>query len=178
MVNSVTAAAENKYPATYKDVIDAPPNMVAQILDGTLHTHPRPAFLHGRAAYLIGGELMHPFDRGDGGPGGWWILFEQEIHLGDDVIVPDLAGWRRETMPEPPETPFVAIAPDWACEVLSPSTRQIDLGPKRNICKRNEVLTHFLPRALAPALSDFPYRNRDKDFLHGVDDGVPPLVGR
>ncbi len=139
MIKPAPLTKENKHPATYQDVIDAPPNMVAQILGGTLHTHPRPAFPHARAASSVGGKLMDPFDHGSGGPGGWWILDEPEVHLGDDVLVPDLAGWRRETMPEPPETPFVAIAPDWVCEVLSPSTRQIDLGPKRNIYAREGV---------------------------------------
>uniref|UniRef100_UPI003B00EA70 Uma2 family endonuclease n=1 Tax=Ruegeria sp. TaxID=1879320 RepID=UPI003B00EA70 len=128
-----------KHPATYQDVIDADPKLVAQIINGTLHTHPRPAFPHAVASSGLGIEIGSPFFRDKGGPGGWWILFEQEVHLGGDVIVPDISGWRRETMPEPPETPFVAIAPDWACEVLSPSTRQIDLGPKRNIYAREGV---------------------------------------
>ncbi|WP_419737839.1 Uma2 family endonuclease [Ruegeria sp.] len=139
MAKTATVTAKNKHPATYQDVIDAPSNMVAQILGGTLHTHPRPAFPHAVAASSIGGKLMDPFNHGTGGPGGWWILDEPEVHLGDDVVVPDLAGWRREIMPDPPETPFVSIAPNWVCEVLSPSTRQIDLGPKRAIYARDGV---------------------------------------
>ena len=80
---------------------------------------------------------MHPFDYdGDDGPGGWWILDEPEVHLGRDAVVTDLAGWRREKMSDPPDTPYIAIAPDWACEVLSPSTRKLDLGPKRALYGR------------------------------------------
>jgi len=125
--------------AVYQDVIDAPPHMVAQIMAGILHTHPRPAFPHGVATSGLGASISPPFHYGRGGPGGWWILDEPEVHLGEDVVVPDIAGWRRETMPKPPRTAYCTLAPDWACEVLSPSTRQIDLGPKRAIYAREGV---------------------------------------
>ena len=117
--------------ATYQDVIDAPAHQVAEIVDGTLHTHPRPAPAHGEASSNLGFELGPPFGRGRGGPGGWRIHFEPELHLGDDILVPDLAGWRRERMPELPDTAYFTLAPDWACEVLSPSTRRLDLQEKR-----------------------------------------------
>ena len=125
--------------ATYQDVLDAPPNKVAEVIDGTLHTHPRPAMRHARASSGIGAKISPPFDYGDGGPGGWWIIDEPELHLGDDIVVPDLAGWRRETMPDYPDAAYCTIAPDWVCEVLSPSTRQIDLGDKRDIYAREGV---------------------------------------
>ncbi len=129
--------------ATYQDVLDAPPHKVAQIIAGTLHMQPRPAIPHAIATSELGGELRNPFGRGRGGPGGWWILDEPELHFGSgegrDILVPDLAGWRRETMPVPPDTAYCTIPPDWACEVLSPSTRQIDLGPKRDIYTREGV---------------------------------------
>ena len=84
------------------------------------------------AASVIGEELGPPFKRGKGGPGGWVILDEPEIHLGPepDIVVPDLAGWRRATMPEMPDAPAIEIRPDWACEVLSPSTRRLDRTKK------------------------------------------------
>ena len=126
-------------PATYQDVLDAPPHKVAEVIRGVLHMHPRPAAAHARASSIMGGELVGPFDRGRGGPGGWWIVFEPELHLGDDIVVPDLAGWRRETLPVYPDTAFFDIAPDWVCEVLSPSTRQIDLTTKRDIYAREGV---------------------------------------
>jgi Uma2 family endonuclease len=118
-------------PATYQDVLDAPPNMVAEIVRGALHLHPRPSPRHGHASSTLGVELGSPFGQGRGGPGGWWILDEPELHLGADVLVPDLAGWRRERMPALPQTAWFDLAPDWACEVLSPGTRRLDLTDKR-----------------------------------------------
>ena len=99
--------------ATYQDVLDAPAHLVAEIINGTLYTHPRPSPAHTIASSVLGGELNPPFHRGRGGPGGWWILNEPELHLGDEVLVPDLAGWRRERMPEPPDTAYFSVAPDW-----------------------------------------------------------------
>ena len=125
--------------ATYQDVLDAPPNKVAEVIVGTLHMQPRPAARHAWASSIMGAELVNPFGRGRGGPGGWWIIFEPELHLGEDIVVPDLAGWRRETMPEYPDAAYFDIAPDWVCEVLSPSTRRIDLGDKRDIYAREGV---------------------------------------
>jgi hypothetical protein len=86
-------------PATYQDVLDAPENLVAELLGGVLYTHPRPAFPHATAASVLGMDLGGPFQRGRGGPGGWWIFDEPELHFGPDVIVPGLAGWRRERTP-------------------------------------------------------------------------------
>lgn len=112
--------------ATYQDVLDAPEHQVAELLDGVLYTSPRPASPHARAASKLGGALDGPFDSGRGGPGGWVLLDEPELHLAGDVVVPDLGGWRRERMPEMPHEPFFTLAPDWVCEVLSPSTARID----------------------------------------------------
>ena len=120
-------------PATYQDVLDAPANMVAELVRGALHLHPRPASRHAHAGSTLGVELGNPFHQGEGGPGGWWIIDEPELHLGEDVLVPDLAGWRRERMPEFPDAPWFELAPDWVCEVLSPGTRRLDLTAKRDI---------------------------------------------
>ena len=133
------APARAERPATYRDVLDAPPHMVAEVLAGTLHTQPRPASRHARAGSVLGMEVGNPFDRGRGGPGGWWIVFEPELHLGADIVVPDLAGWRRTTMPDYPDAAYFETAPDWACEVLSPSTRRIDRNEKRAIYAREGV---------------------------------------
>lgn len=119
--------------ATYQDVIDAPEHMVAEIINGALHTHPRPAPRHSRSSSILGMKVGSPFDLGDGGPGGWIILDEPEIHLGEHVLVPDLAGWRRSTLPRLPDTAFIDTRPDWVCEVLSDSTRTYDLTEKRDI---------------------------------------------
>lgn len=122
-----------KRPATYQDVLDAPPNMVAELIRGALHLHPRPALPHGFTGSSLGMEIGGPFQKGRGGPGGWWIVFEPELHLGDEIVVPDLAGWLRERMPRFPRTAYTSIAPNWVCEVLSPSTRNTDRTDKRDI---------------------------------------------
>jgi hypothetical protein len=109
-------------PATYQDVLDAPPHMVAEIANGRLHLHPRPALRHSRATFRMAGRLDDLFE-GGGGPGGWHFAIEPELHLGPDVLVPDLAGWRRERMPVFPDAPWTDLAPDWVCEILSPGTR-------------------------------------------------------
>lgn len=119
--------------ATYDDLLDVPSNRVAEIINGRLHTFPRPAPRHAWAASRIGGRLDGPFMDGDDGPGGWIILDEPELHLGPHVIVPDLAGWRRERMPTLPDTAWFEIVPDWACEILSPSTARLDRAEKMAI---------------------------------------------
>jgi Uma2 family endonuclease len=119
--------------ATYQDVLDAPNNMRAQLVEGELVLQPQPASGHQAASSVLGEELGPPFKRGKGGPGGWIILDEPEIHLGKNVLVPDMAGWKRSTMPEMPLVPYFTQTPDWVCEVLSPSTRQFDRGRKLQV---------------------------------------------
>jgi Uma2 family endonuclease len=128
----MTIATRNR-PATYADLEALPPHVVGEILYGVLHTHPRPAPRHARAASSLGVELGGPFDRGRGGPGGWIILDEPELHLGPHVVVPDLAGWRRERMPKLPETAYFDTGPDWVCEILSPATARVDRTDKLKI---------------------------------------------
>lgn len=128
-----------KRRASYADVLAAPPHKVAEILDGELELQPRPASLHAAASTALGEELGPPFKRGRGGPGGWVILDEPELHLGSDILVPDLAGWRRGRMPEIPDAPYFDLAPDWVCEVLSPSTYAVDRGKKLPIYARERV---------------------------------------
>ena len=139
MAPSQAALKRPRQRATYQDVIDAPAHMVAEIVEGALYTHPRPAMPHALASSSLGGELSSPFQKGRGGPGGWWIIDEPEMHLGEDILVPDLAGWRRERMPDFPETAFVTLAPDWVCEVLSRSTRNLDRHGKRPVYAREGV---------------------------------------
>ncbi len=138
--------------ATYEDLRALPPNTVGQILFGVLHAHPRPASRHAAASSALGEELGPPFKRGRGGPGGWWILDEPELHLGDDVLVPDLAGWRRARMPEMPDTPAFTLAPDWVCEVLSPSTAGTDRVEKMTIYAREGVTHAWMVDPIATTL--------------------------
>jgi Uma2 family endonuclease len=134
-----------KRRATYEDVLRAPTDHVAQLLYGVLHVHPRPGARHTRAASRLGVELGGPFDRGRDGPGGWIIVDEPELHLGEDVLVPDLAGWRRERMQKYPyDAAYFTLAPDWICEVLSPSTSKIDRGDKLSIDAREGVVHAWL----------------------------------
>ena len=127
--------------ATYDDLRRVPPDKVAEIVDGELTVTPRPAARHALASSRLGADLT-AFDRlpgGGGGPGGWCVLDEPEVHLADDVLVPDLAGWRRERMPQVPDVPFFTLAPDWVCEVTSPATRALDRVRKMPIYAREHV---------------------------------------
>ena len=114
--------------ATYDDLFNVPDNLVAEIIYGHLYTSPRPAPRHARASSSLGDELVSPFDKGREGPGGRTVMLEKASILGLDIFVPDLAGWRRERMPELPETAFFELVPDWICEIISPSTARMDLS--------------------------------------------------
>ncbi len=127
-----SAESDDMKRATYEDVLNAPENKVAEILDGELFLSPRPASPHAVAAIRLG-RILGPFDDDPGGPGGWWILGEPELHFGEQVLVPDLAGWRRDRMPAIRDVAFFTLAPDWVCEVLSPSTERIDRSRKLRI---------------------------------------------
>lgn len=126
-------------PATYEDLMKVPDIMVAEIVDGELHASPRPAPRHARAGSSLGVLVGGPFDLGRGGPGGWCILYEPELHLGRDVLVPDWAGWRRSRMPSLPDTAYFPLAPDWVCEIVSPSTASLDRVKKLAIYAREQV---------------------------------------
>ena len=127
--------------ATYDDVLKAPVGAIAEVIDGVLSTHPRPAPAHALASSRLGEELGPPLRRGAGGPAGWILLDEPELHLGSepDILVPDLAAWRRETLPELPDAAYLSVRPDWACEVLSPSTARHDRRTKVPVYLREGV---------------------------------------
>jgi Uma2 family endonuclease len=127
--------------ARYEDLLELPENLVGEILDGDLFALPRPSPRHALAASGVGSALFDRFGKPGGGhsPGGWWILDEPELHLGDDILVPDVAGWRRENMASLPEAAFIEQPPDWACEILSPSTEAIDRGRKMRVYAREGV---------------------------------------
>lgn len=125
--------------ASYEDVLRSPEHVVAEVLDGELYTSPRPAGPHAEAASVLTMDLGGAFHRGRGGPGGWIILYEPELHLGRDVLVPDVAGWLRSRLPAVPATAFLQLAPDWACEVISPGSERIDRERKLPIYARERV---------------------------------------
>jgi Uma2 family endonuclease len=151
-MSSRTAAQRR---SVYEEFLVAPKHLVAEIIGGNLRTHPRPATPHARAATRLGIKIGGPFDLGEGGPGGWLFLDEPELHLLGDILVPDLAGWRRERMPEMPVVPFVELAPDWICEVLSPSTEAEDRADKMPTYARAGVAHAWLVDPLARTLEAF-----------------------
>lgn len=132
--------------ATYADIEALPEHLVGEIIDGELYVHPRPAPRHAEAGSQLLVDLKGAFQRGRGGPGGWWILPEPEIHLeaGEVVVVPDLAGWRKEALPALPEGAYFTLAPAWVCEVLSASTEVVDRGKKMTIHARHGVRDAWL----------------------------------
>ena len=144
-----------KTQATYADLMKLPEHVVGEIVDGELIVSPRPALPHARVSSSLGFDLGGPFDRGRGGPGGWWILDEPELHLGRDVLVPDLAGWRRERVPVLPRTASLDVSPDWVCEVVSPATAQTDRGRKMGVYAREKVPHLWLIDPLARTLEAY-----------------------
>jgi Uma2 family endonuclease len=146
---------EPKRRATYEDLMQVPDTKVAEIVDGELFVSPRPASPHAFAATVLGTDLVASFHRAAGdpdGPGGWWLLFGPEIHFGEDVVVPDWAGWRRERMPVFPDAAFFTLAPDWVCEVVSPSTGRLDRSRKMGVYGREGVANLWLVDPLARTL--------------------------
>lgn len=122
--------APHQRNATYADLVALPDHLIGELVAGDLYASRRPLQAT-VASSALGEELGPPFKRGRGGPGGWVILDEPELHLGGDALVPDLAGWRRERMPETPvDLAYFVLAPDWLAEVASPSTAALDRGPK------------------------------------------------
>ncbi|HEY5956551.1 MAG TPA: Uma2 family endonuclease [Polyangiaceae bacterium] len=117
--------------ANYSDVLAAPADKVAEVIRGVLHLSPRPGGPHGAAAGALSDELGPPFKRGRGGPGGWLIVAEPELHLQEHILVPDLAGWRRERLPRLERTAFISVTPDWVCEILSPRSARADRAEKK-----------------------------------------------
>ena len=144
-----------KKPARYVDLREIPDTLVAEIVEGELVVSPRPAIPHAVAASGLNGDLNGPFQRGRGGPGGWWILSEPELHLGADVLVPDLAGWRRERMAAPPNAPAIELPPDWICEVTSPRTGALDRVRKMRLYARAGVQHAWLLDPLQRTLEVF-----------------------
>jgi Uma2 family endonuclease len=144
-------------PPTYDDLRRVPDHLVAEILDGELIATPRPALPHARTGAALVSEIGGPFDQGRGGPGGWLILYEPELHFENDVVVPDLAGWRRERLPAVPNEPFLTLAPDWVCEILSPSTERIDRLRKLRIYGRVGIGHAWLINPLLRTLEIFRF---------------------
>ncbi len=164
--------------ATYADVEAVAPGKVAELIGGVLHVLPRPAPRHTHTSSALGIKLGNPFGFGVGGPGGWWILDEPELHYPDpepekpgdiEAVVPDLAGWRRTRMPALPETAHFELSPDWICEVLSKSTEEVDRDEKMPIYAREGVAHAWLIDPIARTLEVYalgPRRRWRKPQIH------------
>jgi Uma2 family endonuclease len=167
-------------PATYADLEALPAHKVGEIVFGTLYAHARPASGHARTSGRLTRRLFPSFDDDDGTPGGWFILNEPELHLGLHVLVPDLAGWRRERMPTfPKHVPYFELGPDWVCEILSPSTSKLDRGDKLRIYALHEVTHVWLVDPIAETLEVLERDTRGYRIhaVHSADEvvRVPPF---
>jgi Uma2 family endonuclease len=160
--------------ATYEDLLKVPDHLVAELIDGELFTSPRPAPRHANVTSSLGADLNVWFQRGRGGPGGWWILDEPELHLMEQILVPDIAGWRRERLPFLPDAPAIDIAPDWVCEVHSPSTIRFDRVRKLPVYAEQGVRYAWLINPTARTLEVLILENGRWIFAatYGGDDVV------
>jgi Uma2 family endonuclease len=163
---------KDRRQALYDEYCAVPPHQRAEIINGTLYVMSRPAPRHANATTVLGGELNGAFQRRRGGPGGWWILFEPELHLVQlEPMSPDIAGWRIERMPTLPETAHFTLPPDWVCEVLSKSTESIDRDKKLPIYAAHGVSHVWLIDPLAKTLEvytlDEEHRWRDVRIYEG-----------
>jgi Uma2 family endonuclease len=155
-----------KRKATYEDLLSVPDRMVAEIVAGDLVVSPRPAIPHAKASSALGVVVGGPFGFGTGGPGGWVILDEPELHFGEDILVPDLAGWRKERLPVAPRTAYISLAPDWICEVVSPGTEKLDRADKLPIYAREGVAHAWLVNPLSRTLEVYRLENSRWALLH------------
>ena len=162
--------------ATYQDVLDAPAHRVAEIVDGTLYINPRPPMLQALAKTRLVAGLGQAFRFGRGGPGGWRIMHEPELHLGEDILVPDVAGWRRERLPRIPETWDAVIAPDWVCETVADSTRDFDLNSKRPVYARAGIPHLWLVDPTDRTLEAFELHEGQWLLIASVKDDDPVSI--
>lgn len=155
-----TVANHERLTPLYEQLALLPGNVTGEIISGVLHTQPRPSGKHAVSGRGLNIDLGGPFDFGRGGPGGCWIIPEPEVHFvpDEEVVVPDLAGWRRERMPAVPEDQRFLVTPDWVCEILSPSTARKDRTLKLPLYAQYGVPHAWLVDPLARTLEAFELR--------------------
>jgi len=165
-------------PTLYEQLMDLPEHVTGEILNGELQAMPRPSGKHGLAESALGMRIGAPFRFGEGGPGGWWIIVEPEVHFIRDVevAVPDLAGWRRERMPSMPDDHRFEIVPDWVCEILSPSTVKKDRVLKLPIYARYGVQHAWIVDPLAQTLEAFALQEDRWVLIATLKDDDPVAV--
>jgi len=164
--------------ATWADLLEAPDDgRVYEVLRGSLEAQPRPRPVHALAQMRLAGDLEGPFDRGRGGPGGWWLLFEPEIELEPhEIVVPDLVGWRKERMPDLPTERPLRVRPDWTCEVVSPSNSWRDRGRKADLYLRVGIPHYWIVDPDERTLEAFEARDAVWVRLGAWTDGDTPRV--
>ncbi len=142
--------------ATYDDLYNIPENMTGEIIDGQLYATPRPSRKHVRTVYSLGYVIGRSYDFDErGGPGGWIFLPESEIQLDGDTFVPDLAGWRKERFPAEEDHNWISVAPDWVCEILSPSSIRHDRITKIGTYAKHRIPYFWLVDPVAKILEVF-----------------------
>ena len=173
------ALKKKSFDELYKELCDLPSNVVGEIINEELVVMPRPASKHARASSILGALITRPFDLGNGGPGGWWIIDEPELRFPYDVVVPDIAGWKKERMPVYPDVKQFELSPDWVCEVLSPSTASYDKISKLKIYAENKVPYYWIVDPLNRVLEIFTLDEKTYKlaFAFGKNDLVktPPF---
>jgi len=148
-----------KKRATYEDLYTIPENMTGEIIDGELIVSPRPSRKHVYTTSTLGSEIGPAYHSGRGGPGGWIILIEPEIGLGEDIVVPDLAGWKRERIPASEEHNWISVCPDWICEILSPGTARTDRVKKMRVYARHELAHLWLIDPIDKTLEAYRFQS-------------------
>jgi Uma2 family endonuclease len=164
--------------ATWQDLLETPDDgQVWEVLGGSLEAQPRPRPVHSHCQLQLAGELAGPFQRGRGGPGGWWLLFEPDVELeAHEIVVPDLAGWRRERLSALPQERPVRVAPDWTCEVVSPSNRWRDGGRKADLYLRAGIPHYWIVDPDERTLEAFEAHDRAWVRLGAWTDGDHPRI--
>jgi Uma2 family endonuclease len=163
---------------SYEDILNLPEHLIGEIVNGRLDMHPRPSPKHTLASSSLGGELFPHFQK-QGGSDGWWIIDEPELHMGGHILVPDLAGWRKQRMPKLPETAWFETVPDWICEILSPSTTKIDRSEKMPIYADLGVSFLWLIDPILQTLEVYQLLDGHWSLLHSLKDAdqvtTPPF---
>jgi Uma2 family endonuclease len=174
----MSLATKTFHSTSYDQLLALPENLVGEVIGGELYTQARPTGPHALAESGLNIELGAPFHRGRGGPGGWWILIEPEVHFVRDteVVVPDLAGWRRERMLEIPQDHRFEVVPDWVCEILSPGTTKKDRALKLPLYARYGVAHIWLVDPLARTLEAFALQERVWVLIATLKDDDPVSV--
>jgi Uma2 family endonuclease len=162
----------------YEQLLALPENLTGEIIGGELCTQPRPSGRHAVTETGLGASLLPPFQRGRNGPGGWWIIAEPEVHFVRDIVltVPDLAGWRRQRMPNLPEDHRFEVVPDWVCEILSPSTATKDRIRKLPLYAEYKAAHAWLVDPLARTLEAYSLREEGWLLVAALKDDDPVCV--